>query len=112
MERQLFAHFAGGGDDHDRLHRRRLSRSGVSDQQNVRSGMADEVLDDGDGDLAQHVVLSDDGLAQLLEDVAGTEGEGRHAARIIGRRSWVVGRGWRCVTYDLRPTTYDLQPNE
>ena len=54
MERQLFAHFAGGGDDHDRLHRL-------------------DVLPDHRA--AQHVVV------QLLERAAGDEEDVRRVDR-------------------------------
>jgi hypothetical protein len=37
--------------------------------------MPDEVLDEGDGNLAQGLVLADDDLAQFVEDLARAEGE-------------------------------------
>ena len=67
-----------GDELFDGAHQRRLARSRISDQQNVRRRLADEMFDDGDRDLAQHVVLSENGPAQFLEDVARTEGEGGH----------------------------------
>ena len=47
----------------DGAHERRLAGAGVADQQNIRRGMADEMLDDGHGDLSDRVVLSDNAFA-------------------------------------------------
>ena len=40
--------------------------------------MPGEMLDERDGDLADRVVLTDDGLLQLFEDVLWAEREGFH----------------------------------
>src|SRR6185436_4056985 len=65
----------------DRAHERRLSRAGVADEQDVRRRMPDEMLHQRDGDLADRIVLADDGFAKFLKDVFGTDREGVHWRR-------------------------------
>ena len=74
----------------DRAHERGLARTGVADQQHVRRGMADQMLDDGDGELADGLILPDDSLAQRLEDLARTEGKGVHGRGIVANRQAAV----------------------
>ena len=66
-----------------RSHQCRLARSGVADQQDVRRRMSDQMLDHSDGDLADRIILADDGLAQVVGDLLGAEGKGFHQAAIV-----------------------------
>jgi hypothetical protein len=83
---------AGAGDEEalHGAHERGLARAAVADEEHVRRGMPDQVLDHGDRDLPDRVILADDVLAQLLEDVPGAEGEG-HAGREYKRELLVAG---------------------
>jgi hypothetical protein len=66
----------------DRSHERRLPRPRVADEKNVRRRLSHEVLHQRHGDLANGLILSDDGLTQLVEDVLRPERK-LHGAGIL-----------------------------